>query len=546
MSLTLDEVLSLKPFQNAGILAGEGGLKGEVKHVTVVEVPGVERWGMQGGLLLSTLYAYPDKQAQCELVAFLGRRKRAVGLVLHPGSCIEHHYEDMAHVANKYDFPLIRLPVTVSYLAVFQAVYGALYERQARLLRRSEAINREFTEAILAGRDIKCVCDMLHDFVMNPVLVVSADMKRHLAWAGSFSEVQELANAVDQHVDCVAASIAESKPTIVALQETDDTSVSRGVNLHVVPIHAAGELVRYLVVPELTSAVDEIASIAIMHAATALAMDALQERAGLETERRFIANLLDDLLSGRVASLESLNQRGDALGMNLRNRRAVIYLVAKESTQLSGLTELLSTTEEVMRQLDPGAIVTSRGDGVVVVPSLPSGQPRREADTYLRNRASELHEEFCARGWKDRILIAVGTVVEGTLELGLSFQTALWLADMQRRMGEQLGTVSDFDGLGVYRLGALDIDDQLLKHFIVDTLAPIHEGGGLDKSELLRTLEVFLDCRESYVAAAEQLFVHPNTVKYRIEKLRDMFMSDPLKNDSQRLALHVALKLRKV
>jgi len=55
--------------------------------------------------------------------------------------------------------------------------------------------------------------------------------------------------------------------------------------------------------------------------------------------------------------------------------------------------------------------------------------------------------------------------------------------------------------------------------FVSGSLTEIQPRAGFDHDEPMRTLETFLDCPESFVATAERLFVHPNTVKYRTERL---------------------------
>ena len=58
----------------------------------------------------------------------------------------------------------------------------------------------------------------------------------------------------------------------------------------------------------------------------------------------------------------------------------------------------------------------------------------------------------------------------------------------------------------------------------------------------MRTLEAYLDAGGGHLAAAKSVEVHPNTVKYRIEKIRTILGSPSLTDPVRRLGLHVALK----
>ncbi len=57
-----------------------------------------------------------------------------------------------------------------------------------------------------------------------------------------------------------------------------------------------------------------------------------------------------------------------------------------------------------------------------------------------------------------------------------------------------------------------------------------------NKSELLKTLNVYLRCQSSMTASAEQLYIHLNSMKYRMKKIESMISSD-LKKHNDRITL---------
>src|SRR5699024_5785848 len=51
-----------------------------------------------------------------------------------------------------------------------------------------------------------------------------------------------------------------------------------------------------------------------------------------------------------------------------------------------------------------------------------------------------------------------------------------------------------------------------------------------EEPELIYTLKTFLDCSQNYKKTADILYVHPKTVRYRVEKIREEYgldLSDP-------------------
>lgn len=58
--------------------------------------------------------------------------------------------------------------------------------------------------------------------------------------------------------------------------------------------------------------------------------------------------------------------------------------------------------------------------------------------------------------------------------------------------------------------------------------------------DLLRTLRAFFECGENVSRAAEELFLHRNSVPYRLERVRKLTGLDYREHD-QRLALELGL-----
>ena len=59
----------------------------------------------------------------------------------------------------------------------------------------------------------------------------------------------------------------------------------------------------------------------------------------------------------------------------------------------------------------------------------------------------------------------------------------------------------------------------MLRSFSDGLLAPLREYDDRRNAELLATLRSFLDCDGSWSACASQLYVHVNTVRYRISRV---------------------------
>ena len=181
-------------------------------------------------------------------------------------------------------------------------------------------------------------------------------------------------------------------------------------------------------------------------------------------------------------------------------------------------------TDRLARRLDPAALVVQVGPLVCALVSDPGAPGRR----------SEL-----ARAAGDGVA-AVGPAVPWR-EAGLSFERAravLTLAEGRLLPpGDGLLTADDH---AVELL--LHADRGLARDIADSALQPLEGLGGAARSRLLDTLTAWLRHRGRTETVAASLHVHPQTVRYRMAKLRDLF-GDALEDPERRFELELALRI---
>jgi PucR family transcriptional regulator, purine catabolism regulatory protein len=104
------------------------------------------------------------------------------------------------------------------------------------------------------------------------------------------------------------------------------------------------------------------------------------------------------------------------------------------------------------------------------------------------------------------------------------------------------GSVTDFNGLGVYRLLSLVPDGAELRSFVRETLGDLVERDDPEMRDLRQTLELLLETNLNVAETARRQHFHYNTLRYRIAKLERML--GPFTDDAHlRLNLMLALQV---
>jgi hypothetical protein len=122
---------------------------------------------------------------------------------------------------------------------------------------------------------------------------------------------------------------------------------------------------------------------------------------------------------------------------------------------------------------------------------------------------------------------------------------ALAQARQARRVAALLGggvRVVDAAGLGSVELLLATAPAEARQAFRASLLSPLLDYDAVHGTELVRTLRVFLDCSGSWTKAAEAMFVHVNSLRYRMRRVEELTGLD-LGSLADQAALLLALRL---
>jgi DNA-binding PucR family transcriptional regulator len=81
-----------------------------------------------------------------------------------------------------------------------------------------------------------------------------------------------------------------------------------------------------------------------------------------------------------------------------------------------------------------------------------------------------------------------------------------------------------FEDTGAYRLllPAMSEDPGELQRFYTETVEPLVAYDAQYETDLVQTLETFLECDGNVAGTAQRLYTHRHTVRYRLERVREL------------------------
>jgi sugar diacid utilization regulator len=265
-------------------------------------------------------------------------------------------------------------------------------------------------------------------------------------------------------------------------------------------------------------------------------------RASEQAAAAFLAALLERRLPDRDAVLAEAS----ALGLDLRDGAAVV--VARAHAHGAGedgwRARVLGAVARGVRAAVPGAVVALRegGDlpGAEVVALLPGA-----GDATAERAAGEALRELQAALPGHGFALGRSRVADDPGELHRAAAEALLAANVAE--GDAERPVLAFEQTGAYRLllSAMSEDPAELQRFYAETVEPLVAYDEQYDTDLVATVEAYLEADGNVAGTAQRLFTHRHTVRYRLERVRELSGLDVGSTDG-REKLSLGLKAMRV
>ncbi|HEX3336242.1 MAG TPA: helix-turn-helix domain-containing protein, partial [Jatrophihabitans sp.] len=377
---------------------------------------------------------------------------------------------------------------------------NAVLAETVRALERTTEIHDRFTRVAVAAEGQEGIARAAHELTGYPIAV--EDRYGNVrAWAGPNRPEPYPKDPPARREQMLRRALREGRP------------IREGGRLLAVASPAADVLGVLAIVDPAGTAGDK-EQIALEHGATVLAMELARLRSLAETELRLRRDLVEELLSG--TDEESALARAQALGHDLERRHRVVVVEGRGRAE--DKDAFFHAVRRATREVRVGSLLVARGGLVVVL---------ADADvSWERFRTAVL-----ADLGGGRCRVGVGGGCERPRDFPRSYREAQLALKMQRSArGEDRATC--YDDLGVYRILSDVEDPAAVERFARQWLGPLLDYDARKGSELVSTLCRYLECGGSYDATAAVLSVHRSTLKYRLQRIREISGHDLTEPDT--------------
>ena len=250
------------------------------------------------------------------------------------------------------------------------------------------------------------------------------------------------------------------------------------------------------------------------------------------------------LLSRDITDRGDIAARASELGADFAEGAGVLIARAVPHAAQSGdwRARVLTLALRSVRAISPGALAAEGehpGEGSEVVAIVPVSEDKRLA-RGAEALASELAQELGGFA----VMVSRSRLASDPVDLYRAGQEARLAANVGEAEGLRLLAYED---TGAYRLllPAMSEDPAELERFYAETVEPLLAYDEQYETQLVKTVETYLDHDGNVAATAQTLFTHRHTVRYRLERAKELCGHDVTSTEG-REKLGLGLKAMRV
>lgn len=535
----LAEVLALPRFSDLQLLSSHSNLTQPLESVEITETPDVADFIPKNVMILTTAMIYKDDQEK--LKPFIDSLKQAecTALGIKVGRFLDEISPEIVAHASAVDLPLIKIPSTQPLGGLLHEIVGYLRDSKTEQMSVAFDIQKRFSTLLMQDVD---ATRFIAEFakILNAPIILLSPWQQVIAHSNYFYGNQKSAEFfIEQLSKDHFQQLAQEKK-IFRLQD------ERQENIQVAgfPIRVNDYFPYYLLVLSPEQIPYPISEFAIDQAILVLTFMLFKNQKIAESFEHLKTDFLDRLLDTHQEAL-SKHQNWLELWKNYRlinsdyYQLAIVYGVTKPENethiryqQAEGQLIFQWLKEQLPEILPDVALfkLKNQNKSILIFQS-----KKNDHLMILQNLAERLQQALPIT-----IRFALGNAYENLEDLPNSYIEASSTLEASLH-AQKPATVQLFHPKGLAglfeKIGTEDVEyfcQQQLKELAYPTEPTLQE--------LRKTLKVFLDFNCEITKTANALYLHRNTIKYRMnqcEKLLDTSIQEP----ETSLLLRVALEL---
>jgi len=253
---------------------------------------------------------------------------------------------------------------------------------------------------------------------------------------------------------------------------------------------------------------------------TLLALELERSRAPEWQSEEVAGAFVSAVLGRQVTDRGDIVARASELGAELEKGAGALVLRVAPRTAQTGewRARVLTLAMRALRSLAPGTLAAvEQGEAATEIAVIVPAEDEQRLQRAAAGLARELEDALAGF----HLTIGASRRVADPVDLYRAGGEARLAVNVGEAEGRPLLA---FEDTGAYRLllPAMSEDPGELRRFFAETIEPLAAYDDQYETELVATVEAYLDNDGNVAATAKQLYTHRHTIRYRLERVREL------------------------
>lgn len=517
-------MLEMNAFINSKVLAGHDGINNNVYNATLIDAPDGYKWCKKGDFIVTTGYPFSgNRVGDLGLMQLLEKLviMECAGIGIKLGRYINSVPDEVISYANKNNLPIITLPNELSWSDVIVPVISEINKQHKYELEMTHKVYEHFHNHLKMKGDLQDLAHLLHSIVGLPVTIYIRNSNEIINTHDAGFPKNEIENIIS------SLYFGENQ-TIQNFNWNNKEFTARW-------IFNSNRLTAGVFLWGSNLKLNTWNKAALEQTAVITALEIERLRAISTTYQHFRNDFLGKLLNENKLDREVIFRTAKEVNWDLEDKYIVVLLdsnlsKSSENTNLPVWQKKLSILEDFEKELKwllPRTLVglDLQNRFILLVPN------NDNDDKFIGNlkklvKKVNLASVYGGVGGLNNIDDLSSSYKEAILASEVAYTKMSGFKSVKK---ENLLYIQDFHKLDVERILFSEDPKTESKNIAKKYLQKVLDYDIKKNSELITTLKSFINNNASYEDTADELFIHKNTVRYRINKIYELTTLNPSK-----------------
>ncbi|ADU29163.1 PucR family transcriptional regulator [Evansella cellulosilytica] len=544
--MRLESVLKLPTFKGAVVVAGMKGLSRTVQSMNMIDQTDIIHYLSPEQFLLTTDYPFKDTPKELFSLVKVMTEKGAAGLGIKTNRFLKNIPPEVITLANERNFPIIKLCVDFSLGEMLHEGLGCILKEKTNELDYAMNIHRQFTNIVISGGGFSKIIESLTNILRVPIILLNYRLD---IMANSHELNKDTFFDIYWHIHETVHQEDIDEYKVIELPKSNMNTYEK---LSIYPIHSTNQQKGYIILFGSPLTNDYSSTLALEQAANVISYEFMKIHALEQHSRRIKNEFFTDLVEGTMKNEDEIFNRGSEY--DLKKELHYVCITSKiddasdfyvDAHPLQSDKEINSKRDQIYELLSSllasqfeTSIVFNKGDLFTLLIGMENFH-----ETAEKNLLDTIHviQMDIYETQHTALSFGVSNYTDNIKNISTSFQEAVDAL----RSGYRESKKRFIKTYRVKELAELfrAIPTQKLEEFYKSSLKDLAFPPEREKEDLMNTLSIYLNNNCQIAETAKSMFVHRNTVIYRIKKCEKILGID-FKGEDETLRLRIAFFVR--